>query len=605
MSISVVLGVVLLFGALGYLGLAAFVWRHRQAAGGEALTVALLAVGTWTICYALELSSTTVAVARFWSGAKFLGIVVLAPAMWVFVFRYTGRGALPGWLFAILLVEPVAVLVLLTLPATHDLVHYYPADPTRQRFLGHAPIPESGPLFWSHAVYTYVVLLGAVAVLVYRLARVAALYRRSGLVMISVTVLPFLGNLLFNTETAQVRVDPTPFLFSITVAVLVWGFFRMRLLDLLPVARSVVLERMADGVVVVDAYRRLVDANRAAESLLGGARGDLVGRPLVELAPAVDAVLAAHAPGTTSRGEVLARRPGRDSADDLAVTVTDITDGAGRNTAHVVLLRDVSERRRTERRLRDLLQEQTHLAEILQQSLRPRTLPEVPGYDLAVRSVPAGRQGQVSGDFYDVHPAGDGRWGLVLGDVSGKGVGAAVVTAMARYTVRALSAQGSSPSVVLDQLNSALLSDDVERFCTVVYAHLDPSGLRMSVALGGHPRPLLRRRDGRVELVGEHGTALGMIPEIEVREVTVDLEPGDVVLAYTDGVTEARAGGVGEEFGESRLVEVLRRAGPGAEDVAEAVMAAVEAFSASRDDDVAVFVLRAGRDRLRTVREGS
>ena len=92
-----------------------------------------------------------------------------------------------------------------------------------------------------------------------------------------------------------------------------------------------------------------------------------------------------------------------------------------------------------------------------------------------------------------------------------------------------------------------------------------------------------------------------MIPEIEVREVTVDLEPGDVVLAYTDGVTEARAAGVGEQFGESRLVEVLRRAGPGAEDVAEAVMAAVETFSASRDDDVAVLVFRAGRNDARTV----
>ena len=148
----------------------------------------------------------------------------------------------------------------------------------------------------------------------------------------------------------------------------------------------------------------------------------------------------------------------------------------------------------------------------------------------------------------------------MLGDVSGKGVHAAIVTSMARYTVRTLSAQGWRPRQVLEQLNDALLAaDDPERFCTVVYGHVErhlpppdgPGGVRLTLALGGHPPPLLRRRDRSVQPVGTPGTALGLVPGVEIHEVHLDLAPGDVLLAYTDGVTEARRGE--EQFGEERL----------------------------------------------------
>jgi serine phosphatase RsbU (regulator of sigma subunit) len=214
-----------------------------------------------------------------------------------------------------------------------------------------------------------------------------------------------------------------------------------------------------------------------------------------------------------------------------------------------------------------------------------------------------------------------------------------VVTSLARYTVRTLSAQGFSPRKVLHQLNRALLDqDDDERFCTVVYGHVLPassgrSGVRLVLALGGHPQPLVRRREGTVHAVGVPGTALGLLPEIDVTEVVVDLESGDVLLAYTDGVTEARSGD--EQFGEDGLAAVLagvrvseavqraaprslavvtgqaaaevplgdiagaddheddeRRAGLMADAVADAVLSAVGGFSAERDD-VALLVLAA------------
>jgi len=339
--------------------------------------------------------------------------------------------------------------------------------------------------------------------------------------------------------------------------------------------------------------------------------------------------------------------------------MTWVTDPVGRRIARLVVLRDVTERNRTEKRLRELLNEQTRLSETLRLSLRPASLPQLPGLRFAARSVPSARGEGVGGDFYDVHPAGAGVSAFVIGDVSGKGVHAAVVTSMARYTVRTLSAQGWTPREVLGQLNQALQTpDDLERFCTVVYGQVrevpaaagadpdagvdsgatgatgaDPQArrVRVTLSLGGHPPPLLRRHcDGSVHAVGRPGTALGMLADVDVYEVEVDLEAGDVLLAYTDGVTEARFGG--EQFGEQRLAEVLAavprvvgpdwpapgwraahpeherdpwadtRSGPEAagphpatrlaDAVADSVLAAVESFAAERDD-VAVLVLAA------------
>jgi sigma-B regulation protein RsbU (phosphoserine phosphatase) len=265
----------------------------------------------------------------------------------------------------------------------------------------------------------------------------------------------------------------------------------------------------------------------------------------------------------------------------------------------------------TQRRLTELLAEQTRLAEILRTSLRPATLPEVPGLRLAARSVPSEDGDRVGGDFYDVHLTTQGDWAFVIGDVSGKGVRAAVVTSMARYTARTLSAQGWTPEEVLQQLNEALLDPgDPERFCTVLYGRISPPPagspqVRVELASGGHPAPLLRRRDGSVSSVRCRGTALGLLEVIRVGQVTIDLEPGDLLLAFTDGVTEARLGR--EQFGEERLATVFEQAaadwtgegGPGAADkiaqlVADRVVETVVTMADHRDD-IAVLVVAAGR----------
>ncbi|HYJ74706.1 MAG TPA: histidine kinase N-terminal 7TM domain-containing protein [Kineosporiaceae bacterium] len=610
MTRELALGLGLAVGGAAYLAMSWYVWRRRAAAGGPSLVVALLGIFVWTACYAVELSTHTVAAAQVWSGLKFVGVVTVPAALWAFVRQYTTRRPLPRSVLAALCVEPVLVLALLALPQTRDLVHFYrPSDEITD-----PPVAHAGPLLWPHALYSWVLLVVALGTFVTRIGRIGGPYRRQANVLIVASLLPLLGNVVYNLDLFGLgRVDPAPFLFAIFTFVLVWGIFRLRLLDILPVARGALVAQMVDGVVVLDAQGRIADVNAAAAHVVGVPRGALIGRYVEDVLPAVVPLLREHRAGGTTKGHLDLELDGEVERRDFAVQVSSLTDRRGSEIALLVVLRDVTERMDAERRLRELLDDRTRLADTLQAGLRPQLLPTVPGVRIAARWVPAGGEsGRVSGDFYDVHQTLGGDHAVVLGDVAGKGVHAAVVTSMTRYTLRTLSAQGWSPGRALEQLNQALLSDvGEERFCTVLYGRVvqDPvdiatdwtPGVRLTLALGGHPQPLVRWLDGSVTAVGQPGTALGLLSRVEIKEESVHLQPGEVLVAYTDGVTEARSGI--EQFGEQRLADVIAAAAEGlrgkhgaaaaalvADAVADGVLQAVEAFSSERDD-VAVLVV--------------
>jgi len=261
----------------------------------------------------------------------------------------------------------------------------------------------------------------------------------------------------------------------------------------------------------------------------------------------------------------------------------------------LLLLRDVTERRRTEDQLRALLAERSRIAAVLQDSLLPATLPRVPGLELAARYRPAGDGGEIGGDFYDVFPLGAGRWGLVLGDVSGKGAEAAAMTAVARYTVRAFATERHTPRGMLARLNDAMARQTTdERYCTAVYMVLEPhaAGARVRLALGGHPPPLLVRSGDGVELAGRSGLVLGVLPDPELHDVSLALGIGDLLCIYTDGVTEARRGR--ELFGEDRLARCLTpTAHLPADEIAARLEQRVHAFSDSQlRDDMAIVLVK-------------
>jgi sigma-B regulation protein RsbU (phosphoserine phosphatase) len=234
------------------------------------------------------------------------------------------------------------------------------------------------------------------------------------------------------------------------------------------------------------------------------------------------------------------------------------------------------------------------LAETLQRSFLPPDIVAVPGLDVGGAYRPAGDGSEVGGDFYDVFRTSRETWGIVLGDVCGKGASAAVVTALARYTVRAEALHVSAPAAVLVGLHEALVSCYPDTFLTVLFLLLDqvPEGHRLRIATGGHPLPLCRRADGSIETLGYPGSFLGMAETAQISEFATLLRPGDMVVLYTDGVSEARQGG--SFFGEAGIAEVAgAAAGQPAQAVADAVVAAALAFQRGPPrDDIAVVVVK-------------
>jgi PAS domain S-box-containing protein len=242
-----------------------------------------------------------------------------------------------------------------------------------------------------------------------------------------------------------------------------------------------------------------------------------------------------------------------------------------------------------------LFEERSRVAATLQRSLLPPALPDVHGVELAARYRPSAGGADISGDFYDAFETGDGALVAVIGDVCGKGPEAAALTGLFRHSVRAASVRARSPRRVLAAVNQALLGQvDDSRFgsAAVVRLVLDGDRAAVATASGGHPLPIVVRAGGAVEVAPCAGTVLGVVAEPALTEHVDVLRPGDAVVLYTDGVTEARRDG--EQFGEARLAAVLAAAAGGsADEVADAVESAALAFQGGvSDDDLAVLVVR-------------
>jgi serine phosphatase RsbU (regulator of sigma subunit) len=241
-------------------------------------------------------------------------------------------------------------------------------------------------------------------------------------------------------------------------------------------------------------------------------------------------------------------------------------------------------------------QERTYVARTLQQSLLPGTLPNVAGAEVAAEYVAAGEGMEVGGDFFDVFAVGgQDEWALVIGDVCGKGAEAAAVTALARYTLRAVTSRSPSPARTLATLNEEMLRQMADpRFLTAVLGHLAvaPSrGGRLTLASGGHLPPVVLRAGGAFEVAECSGMVLGVEPDARSVDCPLDLAPGDAIVLYTDGITEARADRpLSPETLAGALQPVLDE---GAAAIARrAVGLAEEHARGGLRDDVAVLVVR-------------
>jgi PAS domain S-box-containing protein len=310
--------------------------------------------------------------------------------------------------------------------------------------------------------------------------------------------------------------------------------------------------------------------------------------------PAVHAVLARRlgaAPRQWMLVPLLAR--GR-SIGVLALCSTDPSRSFG--LEELALAEDLARRASLALDNARLYEQQVEIARVLQQSFLPDRLPDVPGLELVSRFRPADVAVEIGGDFYDVIQRPGGVTALAVGDVTGKGAGAAALTGLCRHTLRTAWLYEQRPERVLHALNRVLVAERRERgrYATAALCVLTPTpdGIALEVACGGHPAPRILREDGRVDVVGARGTILGWREDLEIEPVADHLAPGDTLVLFTDGVSS------GNESGPLTAAdldaELAACAGLGPTTVASRLQtAALRAQSGHPADDVVIVAARA------------
>jgi serine phosphatase RsbU (regulator of sigma subunit)/PAS domain-containing protein len=317
---------------------------------------------------------------------------------------------------------------------------------------------------------------------------------------------------------------------------------------------------------VHSAGRSLVLAHTDDAGLLGA---DPDGTPLLMLLGVTSLVSVPITDGVTGYGVLTLAR----QAAEGRFTIADL-----------VLAEELGQHLGVAIRVDRMFRHRSAVAEALQGSLLPASLPEVPGLDLSAAYVPASEGLEVSGDFYDVFPV-QGGWAITVGDVCGKGQEAAAMTAAARHAIRVIAHWNPDPVDVLAKVNEVILAGDYEdRFVTAKLAYLrwDDAGVRVELASSGHPGPAVVRPDGRVDVLSGGGLPLGLFPDAMPERETVELGQDDLLFFYSDGVTDARSPDM--EYFEDRLADEL--AGTAGETAAQTTRMIQDLITRFSQDDL-------------------
>jgi len=238
------------------------------------------------------------------------------------------------------------------------------------------------------------------------------------------------------------------------------------------------------------------------------------------------------------------------------------------------------------------MERELQMAADIQQSLLPHKMPEIPGYEIAPIWKAAR---ETAGDFYDAFALDENRFGVVIADVSDKGAPAALFMAVARTMIRSHSKSGLSPVETISRTNDLILEDtDSDMFVTVYHSHFHEGGHSIHVNAGHNPPLIYRQATGTIEFMARGGRAIGWFPDNPLEEIHIELEPGDIIVYYTDGVTEAE-NPKKEPYGEDRLSRIIvDHADHSAYNLLAVIVDDVETFCAGEPafDDMTLVVVR-------------
>ncbi len=345
----------LLIAAAVSAALALYAWRRHRMSGAAPFALTMLSVAVWSLGYALELASTDLPAALFWNRIQYLGVVTMPAAWLAFVLQHTGRGA---WLtrrnLALLAIVPLVTLLLAWTNDVHNLIWRDPWLNAGGPFT--VMSFTRGLWYWVNVAYAYLLLLPATILLIQALVRGPHLYRQQAVVLLVGALAPWVGNVLYMSElTPFPHLDLTPFAFTISGLAMAWGLFRVRLLDIVPVARDAVVGGMSDSVIVVDTQNRVADLNPAAERVVGHTASEAVGQPMEQLFSGWPGLVECCLDTLEVQTEIAVGEGEAQRTYDLRISP--LRDRRARLTGRLVLLRDVTERVRATEGQRQALAE--------------------------------------------------------------------------------------------------------------------------------------------------------------------------------------------------------------------------------------------------------
>jgi signal transduction histidine kinase len=324
-------------------------WQRRGSRAAASFTALMAMVFVWSAGFALQLAVPSLAAQQFWTNVYFIGVVCIPPLWFIFAARYTG---FVRWLtrqnyFLLFIMPALTLLIIFTNERHHlfwqgasllDTPELYMWETTRAGW------------FWVHTAYSYALLLGGVALLMWAAFGRAQLYRGQVAALFVAVGAPFLANAIYLAGLSPWPIDLTPFAFTVTGLAILWGLFRVQLFDVLPAARDAVLESMTDGVIVLDARNRVIDINRAARTFLANlnpAAGEIIGQDVRDVLSPWPGLVEKYINVTSAQTSLEVPVPG--GTYHLEMRISSLRDREGRVSGRVIVSSDVTASRRAER----------------------------------------------------------------------------------------------------------------------------------------------------------------------------------------------------------------------------------------------------------------